>query len=727
MASNQSSTKSPGNHTAKTPPSSPAGKPPVKAALPGATHLLTPAGVCVSLIALVWFVFGQTLRHEFVNLDDNIYVYDFPTVAHGLSWEGVVWAFTHVHAGNWHPLTTISHMLDCSIYGLSPGGHHATNVLLHGAAVVLLFLLLRRWTGALWRSAFVAAIFAIHPLRVESVAWVAERKDLLSGVFFLLTAGAYARFASGGSRKQTWYAASLVLFALGLLCKPMLVTMPFVLLLLDYWPLQRFSPACGPAWSSTLRKCILEKIPFLLLSFADCGATLVAQKLAIQPLEILPLAVRLENALVSYVTYLAELVWPVNLTVLYPFSGAETLATQGWLSGNLLLAVSASAIVLRRKYPALFVGWFWYLGMLVPVIGVIQVGFQAHADRYTYLPHIGILLLVTWTAEGWARPQPWRRSLLVCVACTTVLIAAVLGRAQTTCWRDKESLWTHVLHCTSGNYIAENSLGITLLEKGRISEALPHLMNAIKINPTYVTGLGNLGNALVDAGKVEEGLSFLNRALKVSANDAVVLSGIGNALRKKGDLQNAIVFCRRALAADPAYGGGCYNLGQALIENGQIDEAIACFSKAVELSPKLMLAQLSLANALCVTGRADHAIEHYRCVLTLAPGDLATENNLAWILATFPDAAARDGKQALLLAQDAVAKSRSASNLSTLSAAYAETGDFSSAIEVARNALETPDSQMNPSVRETLTEQIRVYRSGGKFRDQTLQKSTTAK
>ena len=346
--------------------------------------------ICLFLAAITWAVFGQTLGHDFVNFDDRTYVYGNPVVTRGVTLSGVVWAFTHSHALNWHPLTTISHMVDCQLFGLKPGGHHFTNVLLHTTAVLLLFVLLREMTGKLWRSAFVAAVFAIHPLRVESVAWIAERKDVLSAVFFMLTLGAYVRY----TRKRTLgrYVATSTLFAFGLMSKGMLVTVPFVLLLLDYWPLGRLKDQ-GSKFSdqwSVVRGLILEKVPLFALSAASCAMTVAAHRGATGASDPFPLTWRINNAALSYVIYIRQMIWPSKLAVLYPTNSFPLWEVI--LAIAFLLAATALAIALRKTRPYIFVGWFWYLGMLIPVIGLFQIGWQSHADRYTYLPQIGIYL-----------------------------------------------------------------------------------------------------------------------------------------------------------------------------------------------------------------------------------------------------------------------------------------------------------------------------------------------
>ena len=372
---------------------------------PGATSGQNPAlpvVICIFLAAMTWSVFGQTLWHDFVDYDDDSYVYTNPVVASGVTPGGVIWAFTHVHAGNWHPITTISHMLDCQLFGLKAGGHHFTNVLLHTAAVILLFLVLYRVTAALWRSAFVAAVFAIHPLRVESVAWIAERKDVLSGVFFMLTLAAYLRYV----HKQTSgrYAILAIVFACGLMTKPMLVTVPFVLVLLDYWPLRRMVDL------QTLRKLALEKVPLLMLSAISSIATILAQRGPIAEMEPFPLTWRLANTIVSYQTYIWQMFWPTHLAAFYPHPENHLLVSNVILATLILVAITGVALALRCTRPYFIVGWFWYLGMLVPVIGLLQTGMQGHADRYTYLPQIGLYLI---THVG-------RRRLIQCLALSSL-------------------------------------------------------------------------------------------------------------------------------------------------------------------------------------------------------------------------------------------------------------------------------------------------------------------
>ncbi len=544
------------------------------------------AAVCLVLAAITFAVFGQTLTHEFINYDDNDYVYDNPVVARGLTLKGIVRAFTSIHAANWHPLTWLSHMLDCQLYGLHPGGHHLTNIILHIATVIALFLVLRQMTGALWRSAFVAALFAIHPLRVESVAWVAERKDVLSGLFFMLTIGAYVRYA-----RRPWpavrYGLVVLLFALGLMCKPMLVTLPLVLLLLDYWPLQRMEPR-------KLSGLVLEKLPLLALSAASCVATLLAQNKVIQSTEFFSLPLRLGNALVSSMIYLGQMVWPVGLAVFYPHPHNGLPAWEVALAGTLLAGFSAAALWQRRKQPWLLIGWVWYLVMLLPVAGVIQVGGQAHADRYTYLPQIGIYVAITWLVAEWRIS----RAALGGLMAGLLALFMVCAWQQTAYWQNSETLWTCTLACTTDNDIAQDNLGIVLMQKGRIDAAINCFQQALQIRPDFAEARNNLGNALLQTGRVDAAITCFQEALQIRPDFAEAHDNLGNALLQTGKVDEAIAHCQRALQIKPDDAEACVNLGNALLRKGRVDDAIAQYQKALQIKPGLEMARKNLGAVL---------------------------------------------------------------------------------------------------------------------------------
>jgi protein O-mannosyl-transferase len=631
------------------PPASPAGEMPavedslsLKSESPaaGLNDRWRVPGVCIFLAAITFAVFGQTLRHEFVNFDDSLYVYENPVVTRGLNLKGVGWAFTHTVCANWHPLTMMSHMLDCQLYGLKAGGHHMTNVLLHTASAILLFLVLRQMTGKLWRSAFVAAVFAIHPLRVESVAWVAERKDVLSGLFFMLTLWAYTRYVASGRWQVTradsnpspatrhpslFYGLVLLFFALGLMCKPMLVTLPLVLLLLDYWPLNRLQadaaaePVFQLAGQSVPKRLVFEKLPLLGLAVASCVVTLFAQSDAIQSFERIPLPLRVANALVSCVTYLGQMFWPSGLAVLYPFTARGVGVSGAVLSLVLLACISGGVFVLRRRRPYFLTGWLWYLIMLAPVIGIVQVGAQARADRYTYLPQIGLYLMLTWAAADLC--AGWRHRRVVLGGGSAVILVALIfcARAQTVYWRNSELLWTHTLACTSGNFIGHSNLGNALLQKGHLDEAMVHYQQALQIKPDSAEIHNNLGNALLQKGDVDQAIAHCQQALQIKPDFAEAHNNLGNALLQKGKVDEAAAHCQQALQIKPDFAEAHNNLAMTLLKVGQVDEAIAHFQQALQIKPEYAEAHNNLGNVLLQQGNAKEAITHYQQALQIKP------------------------------------------------------------------------------------------------------------
>jgi tetratricopeptide (TPR) repeat protein len=579
--------------------------------------------VCLGLAALVWIVFGQTLRHDFVNLDDGAYVYKNPQVSRGLTTEGIIWAFTHSHAANWHPLTWISHMIDCQLYGLNPWGHHLTNVLLHAANAILLFLVVRQLTASLWPSAFVAAVFAIHPLRVESVAWVSERKDLLSGFFFLLTIWAYVRYVRG-PRSRARYLLVLALFAVGLMCKPMLVTLPVVLLLLDYWPLRRLGPESDLAGKKfrVPREVILEKLPLLGLAVASCVATIFAQQTAIQPLANVPFPPRLGNAAMACATYIRQMFWPSDLVAFYPLAFFDITASRVLLSLALLIAISLAVFLLRRRR-YLLTGWFFYLVMLAPVIGILQVGSQAHADRYTYLPEIGLALLVTWTAADLS--ARWRyRDLLLSVSSLAIVVALTFAaRTQAFYWKDSETLWIRALSRTVDNLMAELNLGEALYKLGRTPEALSHFDRALQIDPSQAWVYSSMGAALLDIGRPNESLASLQKAIELEPKFSDAHYNLGNTFLAMGQAREAIAQYQQALDINPDDTETMNNMAWILATSP--DPMIRDGTKAVALAERAVLLTdnkeertlATLAAAYAEIGRFPEAVKSAQRALQL--------------------------------------------------------------------------------------------------------------
>ena len=536
------------------------------------------ACIWLILITAVLLVYWQVGDHEFINYDDNVYITDNAQVQKGLTSKGIIWAFTTSHTGNWHPLTWISHMLDCELYGLNPRGHHLTNVLLHMANAILLFVVLRWMTGAIWRSGLVAALFALHPLHVESVAWAAERKDVLSTFFWLLTMVAYVHYVNrpGGKR----YLLVLVTFFLGLMAKPMLVTLPFVLLLLDYWPLNRFKPRAvtGSVEDQSLGfqssgddklpilKAVMEKTPLFLMSLFSCVVTVMAQQEAgaISTLEIVPFKLRIANGLVSFVAYMGKMIWPQDLAVFYPHPISDLQIWKPVAAGLFLLIVSTVALWVAQRCRYVLVGWLWYLGTLVPVIGLVQVGEQAMADRYTYVPLIGLFIVVVWgfadLVKGW-RSRRW----VVSVSAAVMVLALMAGSwLQVAHWKSSVKLFKHALDATSNNYVAHYNLGNALALQGKLTGATSHYNKALQINPDHAEAHLNLAVGLDRQGKHQEAIQHYAEVLRISPHDAQSHNNLGVALAEQGRLKEAVAHFTEALRIDPNFKEAQRNLDLSL-------------------------------------------------------------------------------------------------------------------------------------------------------------------
>jgi tetratricopeptide (TPR) repeat protein len=617
--------------------------------------------IAAGIVALTWMVFSQTLHHQFINYDDPLYVIDNAHVRAGLTWHGIAWAFTHVHSQNWHPLTTMSHMLDCQLFGLNPGAHHLVNVFLHSIAALLLFIFLQQTTARVWLSAFVAAAFAIHPLRVESVAWIAERKDVLSGVFFMLTLIAYARYVRAPSASR--YVAMSILFACGLMSKPMLVTTPFVLLLLDYWPLQRFERSTtepagaerrgreGPRGltsgdaSQSITKLLIEKLPLFALVAGSVMMTLWAQNFALGSTEYLPLQWRISNAVFSYFEYIRQTFWPHNLIPFYvhPENRLETWRLV--IAAAILILISAVAFVRRRQNPYLIVGWLWYLVMLIPVIGIVQVGLQGHADRYTYLPQIGLLVAIAWSLWDLTRALSAQKILLSGAAIIAIATLSILSWKQTRHWRDTETLWRHTLAVTPESDVAHAGLGGILFVRGQIEEAIQQYESALRLRG---------GNTAAHFG-----------------------------------------------------------LGRALAAKQKTDAAIFHFEKALEIQPDYIGASNDLGIAFASKGELGRAIEAWRQTLAFDPDNADALNNIAWVRATAADAQLRDGREALVFAERAVKSGgENPVALRTLAAAQAENGQFQDAVSTCSRAEELANKNGDTAMAKNLHGCVESFRRG---------------
>jgi tetratricopeptide (TPR) repeat protein len=638
------------------------------------------------MLAVITAAVYLPVRHyEFINYDDDVYVTLNPHLRNGLSWEAAEWSFaagliySSPNVDYWRPLSYLSHALDIKMFGSDPAGHHLMSLAIHVAATISLFWVLNLMTGARWRSAFVAALFALHPLHVESVAWIAERKDVLSGLFFILTLGAYVRYAQGRSRVESRgssagpsslaldprpstldYCLVLLFFTLGLMSKPIVVTLPFVLLLLDYWPLRRFagSLAANEYYRSslrsqfpikTVRRLVVEKLPFFLLAMGLSVFAFHSQKaIGAATLLHVSLPARIGNALASYAAYILNLFWPVDLAVFYPYH----IALPVWQVAGalaLLTGITFLALVAARRCPWLPVGWFWFLGMLLPVIGILQVGAQARADRYTYLSSIGFFLMVTWTV-GELCPLRRHRKLVLGAAMAIILaILTACASIQIACWRNSESLWTHALACTSDNVVARYHLGLAFFQQRRADEAITQFQMALEIQPDYAEAR--------------------------------------------------------------------YNLGTVLLQQKRMDEAITQLQKALEIKPDNASPHKNLGIAFLKQGRLDEAIVHFKKSLAIRPDQVEIQNNLAWLLATSPQASLRNGIQAVELAQRAnqLTGAKNPNFLCTLAAAYAEAGRFSEAVETAQRALPLARAQYNTALADDIQSQLKLYQAGVSF------------
>ena len=597
--------------------------------------------ISVFLFLATFAVYAQVRHFDFVNFDDPEYVTANPHVRSGFTPANVAWAFTSGEAANWFPLTRLSHMLDYQMFGLRSGWHHLTNVLLHALAVLLLFAFLNRSTGSRWRSAWVALVFALHPLHVESVAWVAERKDSLSAFFGLLALWSYVRYVERPAPRR--YLLVVLAFGLGLMAKPMLVTLPLLMLLIDVWPLGRVN---GRSWFR-IAPLLREKIPLFALAAAAAGATYLVQQAsgAVRSSEAFPLALRVENALVSYIIYIAKMFWPVRLAVFYPYPSE----VPAWQAAAAALAIAAiSILVLRpvRKRPYLAVGWLWYLGTLVPVIGLIQVGAQARADRYTYLPMVGLSIMLVW-----GLPEVLKSKVAISGAIVACLACAVLSEAQIQYWRNSETLFRHALDVTSSNYLAHHNLGVAFADEGRFPEAIKQYQAALQIEPNAANVQTDYGNGLAKSGRIPEAIEHYEAALRVLPDSPITHNDLANALAATpGSVPEAIAEYQTALRLKPDYEEARKNLAQVqsnaaemqysmgveLAKSRQPEAAIPHFEEALRLKPDYVDAHNNLGVVLAGAGRVQEAISHFEAALRIDPNSADAHVNLGIALSGIP-------------------------------------------------------------------------------------------
>ena len=557
--------------------------------------------ICVFLVVATLFVYWQKSTHDFIGYDDDKYVTENMHVKQGLSFENLIWAFQSTHASNWHPLTWLSHMLDVELYGMNPGAHHLTSLLFHVLNSLLLFIVFRRMTTNVWQSGIVALLFALHPLHVESVAWVAERKDVVSAFFWLLTIWGYIRFTQHPVMER--YLVVVGFFSLGLMAKPMVVTLPFVLLLLDYWPLNRIQARQAnnhpgkPIAGLPLLRLVYEKIPLFGLAGISCAVTFVAQKKgeALGLLDVHPPMMRVANALVSYLKYIQKMLWPENLSVLYPYpriiSGWQVAVACAVLGGITFLAIRY-----RKHLPWLFVGWFWYVGTLVPVIGLLQVGVQAMADRYTYLPLVGLFVVLSWGTAQLIDNWRYKKIALTVASAVLCFLLVLNARMQVSYWKNSVTLFEHALEVTADNYVIHNNLGFELALQGKMDAAITHYSAALRINPEFELACINLGTALFSQGKIEKSFSYYQAILNEKPRFAGVHHKFGILLLRVGEIDAAVDHFQAALRIKPDYAEVYNSLGAALVSKGKIQAAMVNFRQAIRINPDLVEAKTNLAN-----------------------------------------------------------------------------------------------------------------------------------
>ncbi len=593
--------------------------------------------ICLFLAVATLAVYWQVLDNDFVHYDDNDYITENLRVQKGVTFDNLTWAFASSHATNWHPITWISHMIDCQLYGLNPKGHHLTSLLFHVANTLLLLLIFVRMTGALWQSSFVAALFALHPLHVESVAWVAERKDVLSTFFMMLTLWVYTIYVKKGGVRR--YLLVVLFFVLGLMSKPMLVTLPFVLLMLDFWPLGRLGLIRDTRNEVTgqhtderpnIFRLVLEKVPFFALAVGSSIVTFIVQERggSVKLLEQYSIQTRIVNANVAYIEYIVNMVWPVKLAVLYPHPGNSLPIWKGVVTGLVMVLITVLVIRKARKIQYLAVGWFWYIVTLIPVIGIVQVGSQAMADRYTYITLIGLFVIIAWSANDllskWLRRKIWLGTL----AAIILPVLIVLTWKQVQYWEDSITLYKHTLKHTSNNVHIHNNLGNVLKKRGRTEEAIKHYLQALRLKPDYVKAHYNLGIAYADSGMHKEAIDKYKQVIRIDPDNAWAHNNLSNAYGALGMYKEAIEECKKAIRINPDFAVAHYNLGNTYGESGMYKEAIEAYKQVIRINPDFADAHSNLGYAYLSSSMHKEAIEAYKQVIRIHPDSAWAYYNL---------------------------------------------------------------------------------------------------
>jgi len=682
--------------------------------------------ICIVLTLLTFVAFERVRHNDFIDYDDDTYITENPYVSTGLTKENIRWAFTVTeegHGSNWHPLTSLSHMLDCQLFGLRPVWHHLTNLFFHIVNTLLLFAVLKAMTGALWPSAFVAAAFAIHPLHVEPVVWASSRKDVLSALFWLLTMAAYLYYVKTPNISR--YLLTLLSFALALMAKPMVVTLPFVLLLLDYWPLRRFKTNAldghkGQAEDNTsavkvkisVSRLVAEKIPFIILVIILSVITLRVQTSA-GATKSMPLLLRMANAVISYCRYILKLVWPSKLAVLYP---TQVVVAKGLLAISIivLIAITVIAVYHRRRWPWLLMGWLWYLGTLVPVIGLVKVGGAAIADRYTYLPSIGLFIIIAWAvAELFSR---WRYAKFLLTASTIVILSAwtICTWFQVAYWRNDITLYERTLEVTENNFVMHHNLGVILIEQGRLEEAAIQFKLALRINPRLYDAHNNLGLILFEQTRYDEAAAHFSEALRLKPDHLNARQNLGIVYVAQGKFELAAEQFQEALRLKPDWPQTHNKLAAVFIKLKRLDDAATHYEYSIELDPNQPDVHKELGMIFHRQRDFERVIYHWQKALQLQPQSIELMNNLAWILATNPNPNFREPRKAVTLAEKAceISNYQLPGSLDTLSAAYAAAGRFSDAVTTAQKALDLAQAAKDQQFEEDIKERLVLYEAG---------------
>lgn len=675
--------------------------------------------VSAALALVTCLAYAGVVHCGFVDYDDPSYILKNTSIQHGLHWSSVVWAFTTGWASNWHPLTWISHMVDFDLFGRQPLGYHMENVLWHAANAVILFWWLEYLTGAFWRSAIVAAFFALHPFHVESVAWISERKDLLSTFFWIVTAWfyvAYVRQRPGSSRRRLFYGGALFFFLVALLCKPMVVTLPCVLLLLDFWPLRRTESWGRLAW---------EKAPFFLLSASDSVVTVIVQKTggAVASLAKYPMVSRVENTPIAYARYVEKIFWPSGLTMYYRHVDRWPL----WIVAAttlFLVLVTLMAFRVRRVRPYLVVGWLWFLGMIFPTVGLLQVGIAAMADRYSYLSSVGIFIAVAWFVQDWLLSRPARvREAVQFVTALSLLGCGFATARQVTFWKDTGTLFHRAGDVDGGNYIAFYNVGCWLTGLHEYPQAEGFFRRCLRENPEFAYAYNDLAFLEIRNGRYADAVTNLLHALLIRPSYLDAHINLGRAYAATGETAAAITNFAEALRLDPQNPETQAHLGQLYLQERQFDAAILHLKAAAEAQPRNPTYHLDLANAWLAARQMTNAVNNYEIALQLDPNLPEACNNLALIMAASPNPALRDGQLAVSLARHALSLSRVADPalLGTFADACAEAGQFDEAVRAAQQARQLELARTNAPAAASLEAKIVLFNRHEPFRDPSLE------